>query len=155
MGRRQLVMSLGVLALCGGVLGLWSPTSAVASCAAPRIRVGPASPGTSATDDSPAVMSRREPVTVSGTWFHDGCDDTGTTSGCSGPSPSTPEPPMRAVVLELTQGRSVWTLGIADAAGRDQDFAISWAVRLPADVRPGPAVLKATLSEELEVEIVD
>jgi hypothetical protein len=63
-------------------------------------------------------------------------------------------PPLRDVTLKLTQDGSSWTLGTADAAGPDQDYAISWLIRLPDDVKPGPAVI-STASTELTIEIAD
>ena len=150
--RRQLLTSLGVLALCGSALGLWSPTSALASCVGPQLRLGPPASASAGDSASSVKVSRAQPLTVSGEWFHEGCDDTGTSAGCSGPAPAASEPPMREVTLTLTQGGSSWKLGTADAAGPDQNYAISWVVQLPEDVEPGPAVL-TTPSSELTVEI--
>ena len=152
MRSRQLLTGLGVLALCSGVLGLWSPPTALASCVGPQLRVG--SGAGPSGDTSAAELSRSRPVTVSGEWFHEGCNDTGTAAGCSGPSPAKAEPPMRDVILTLAQGSSSWTLGIADAAGPDQNYTINWAVRLPVEVEPGPAVL-STPSTQVAVEITE
>jgi hypothetical protein len=146
-----MLTGLAVLALCGGVLGLWSPPSALASCVGPQLRVGS---GSSEAGDPPsaAEVPKSRPLTVSGEWFHEGCNDTGTSAGCSGPSPAKAEPPMRDVILTLVQGSSSWALGTADAAG--QNYTISWAVRLPVGVEPGPAVL-STPSTQVTIEITD
>ncbi|WP_337063283.1 hypothetical protein [Kineococcus sp. G2] len=84
---------------------------------------------------------------MSGRWFHEGCDDTGAAgAGCAGPT-TTSQSPMEDVDLVLTQGEASWTLGTADAAGRAEQYAVGWQVRLPEDVAPGPAVLSAAGAE--------
>ncbi|MEZ0493118.1 hypothetical protein AB2L28_12825 [Kineococcus sp. TBRC 1896] len=84
---------------------------------------------------------------MSGQWFHEGCDDTGTGgAGCAGPI-TTSQSPMKDVDLVLTQEEESWTLGTADAAGQAEHYAIGWEVELPDDVAPGPAVLSAAGTE--------
>ncbi|PPK93544.1 hypothetical protein CLV92_110172 [Kineococcus xinjiangensis] len=90
---------------------------------------------------------------MSGQWFHEGCDDSSTAgAGCAGPLTTT-QTPMEDVDLVLEQGASSWTLGVADAAGHAEDYAIGWRVRLPDEVMPGRAVLRAGGSKiDIQVE---
>lgn len=151
---RRSLTSACVLVLCCASLGLWSTGSALASCVGPQLRVDAvATPATSTSTNSPAPVSvsKTQAVTVSGEWFHAGCDDTGSGAGCSGPSQASSESPMRDVALVLTQGSRSWTLGTADA-GSDDHSSISWQVRLPDDVAPGPAVIR-TDSARVTIEI--
>lgn len=61
---------------------------------------------------------------------------------------------MRAVELTLRQGGRTWSLGTADAADRDRNYAISWIVQVPADAQPGPATLVSDRAER-EVDLAD
>jgi hypothetical protein len=84
-------------------------------------------------------------VTVDGSRFVDGCDDTGGTTvlGCS--SDGETETPMRDVTLTLEQGQRQWDLGTQDARGEpeEQRGEITWQVTIPEDVGPGRATLTA------------
>ena len=59
---------------------------------------------------------------------------------------------MRDVDLVLEQGSSSWDLGTRSASSREESYAITWAVQVPADAQPGPATLRAG-GDELPVEI--
>ena len=145
---RPLLAATGALTLCCLAAGLLPPAPAAASCAGPQhleVDTGArrSAPSTPAAP-SPVVVPAAGEVEVSGVGFADGCDDTGGGLGCQGPPPVVP---MRDVDLVLEQGGSTWTLGTADAAGPQEGFAVGWRVRLPADVAPGPAVLRARTAE--------
>ena len=146
--RRGLTLLVPVGLSCA-LLGLVPPPPARASCAGPVFAVGETVDDARAPDDGvlPAAGSA---VTVSGVWFHTGCDDTGQGAGCS--APASTEAPMRGVDLVLEQGDASWTLGRQDAAPRADRYAITWTAQVPPDVRPGPATLRAG-SSELPVEV--
>lgn len=149
MRRRRGLAVLAPLGLSCALLGLVPLPAARASCAGPVLAVGEAV----ADAGSPARGVLPGPgadVTVSGAWFHTGCDDTGQGAGCS--APESTEAPMRDVDLVLEQGDASWTLGTQDAASREERYAVSWTGQVPLDVRPGPAVLRAG-DGELAVEI--
>jgi hypothetical protein len=110
---------------------------ASAACAGPALQ-------------APADLSLRAPSSVSGVWFHSGCDDTGQGSGCG--APASEEAPLSNVGLVLEQGAQVVTLAKADARSKDDRYGITWPVQLPPGFVEGPAVLRAggaTLDVEL------
>lgn len=137
------------VALSEALLGLVPLPAAHASCVGPIFAVG----DTVYDSDPPARNVLPAPgadVTVSGVWFHTGCDDTGQGSGCS--APASTEAPMRDVDLVLEQGDASWTLSTQDAASRQDRYAITWTAQVPPEARPGLATLRAN-SGELPVEI--
>jgi len=151
MRRRRGLTVLAPLGLSCALLGLVPLPAAQASCVGPVFAVG------DAVDDArpPQVGVLPAPggdVTVSGVWFHTGCDDTGQGAGCS--APASTEAPMRDVDLVLQQGDASWILGTQNAASRADRYAITWTTQVPTGVRPGPATLRAGLSQ-LPVEITD
>jgi hypothetical protein len=151
--RHHLSRNLGVLAVTAAALGL-VPAGAVAGCVGPVLAVGPVVDPADAEDlpASQAALPLGEAVTVSGRWFHEGCDDTGQGSGCTAPVPSE-ESPLRDVDLVLEQGGSSWELGTADAASREEQYAVTWQVRVPDGAQPGSATLRAgTASLPVELE---
>lgn len=112
--------------------------NAAASCAGPQLRVG-------AVGDSPPGVEIGSAVTVRGSFFVHGCDDTGgRTMGCAGEQRTT-ETPMGDVTLTIRQGGQRWDLGTKDAgtAAENKLGRLAWHVEIPADLRPGPAVLRA------------
>ena len=80
-------------------------------------------------------------VIVSGVYFRTGCEDTIQAGGCAVPVDS--EAPMRDVDPGLEQGGSSWVLGPQSASSREETYAVTWAVQVPADARPGPATISA------------
>lgn len=135
--RRGLGATVCLLVL-GGLLGLWPVGAAVAGCTGPVLSL-------TAQDPGPPLVALASDLTVTGEWFHSGCDDTGQGSGCG--APPSEEAPLSDVELFVEQsGRSV-LLGTSDAADRSDRYAIAWDVDLPAGLRPGPAVLRAAGAE--------
>ncbi|WP_380162739.1 hypothetical protein [Kineococcus sp. R86509] len=155
MRARQLFAAAGVLAFVCAALGMLPATPAAASCVGPQLAIGSdpqAALPTSEESPAPVAVAKGERLQVAGQWFHDGCNDTHAAgAGCAGPQES-PESPMQDVDLVLEQGGRSWTLGEADAAGRDESYAIGWQVDLPAEVAAGPAVLSAA-GVEVALEI--
>ncbi len=118
--------------------------SASGSCAAPGLQL--AGSTTESTAARPEVGPGTD-LTVHGTRFVDGCDDGGgsATFGCSAEA-REPERAQERVSLELVQGDRRWELGPADAdagTGSGGLGEVVWTVRLPAEVRRGPATLEA------------
>jgi hypothetical protein len=150
--RLRLALPVAVAAAAVG-LGLFAPASAPAGCVGPRLRVPGVRTGTPSTDPatgqqlSPVSLRAGQPVTVRGTWFFDGCNDTSGSTGCSSPPKPPPTPPAHNVRLTLVQNGRTWQLGTADAAGRRHQYAVRWDVTLPADLEPGVAVLSARTAE--------
>lgn len=113
--------------------------SASGSCAGPdlQVRGGGAEPANVRVDMA---------VTVDGSRFVDGCDDTGsgTGFGCSSSDAET-ETPMKDVTLTLRQGQRQWDLGTQDARAEPEEHRgeITWKVTIPGDVGPGSATLTA------------
>lgn len=87
-------------------------------------------------------------ITVSGAWFHSGCDDSGApTAGCgAGAETGSTQAPLTEVKLTLRQRGSSWTIDTRDAADRSQRYTLTWQGRLPEAARPGPAELVAGLA---------
>lgn len=111
--------------------------------------VDPAEPPSSGAKLSPGVR-----LTVSGVFFHGGCEDSWGPAGpgCRAPQPADPQFPLTDVELTLVQGDRTWALGTADAADRDQLYKISWTTTVPSDVLAGPAELRAATAS-LDVEL--
>lgn len=144
--RRPLLVLL--LALLGLAVAPLPSTPAVASCAAPYLDL-PRDP----------TLSRGTSATVEGRAFVDGCRDTmscSETLGCgSCEYDAPPERPLRDLTLELVRGTRTWPLGTADA-GTEEDGRlgeVSWEFVLPADLPPGPAVLRVDGADLAEVVV--
>lgn len=128
--------------LCLALLGLaCAPAVALpasASCAGPYLTVGE-------VQQNPTIRAG-ESLPVEGRAFVRGCDDTGSVNmfGCRS-SVGEEETPMEDVGLFLRQGGQRWALGVEDAgsAADNRLGHITWQVRVPATVAPGPAVLVA------------
>ncbi|MEO7979636.1 MAG: hypothetical protein ABI807_01855 [Sporichthyaceae bacterium] len=157
-GGRWLTRSrrLAVLATAAAAMGLTVPASSAASCVGPQISaVGQAAP----TTPTPLPTDRRGrdvalvavaaggDLTVTGRWFLDGCNDTSSSTGCSGPTKPLPQPAARHVALVVEQDGHAWTLGYADASGPRHGWRVRWEVALPVDLAPGPATLTARGAE--------
>lgn len=99
-------------------------------------------------------LSSGTPLTVSGVFFHGGCEDSWGPAGpgCRAQQPADPQFPLNNVELTLVQGDRTWALGTADAADRDQLYKISWTTTVPSDVPAGPAELRAATAS-LNVEL--
>lgn len=151
MRRRRGLTMLVPLGLSGALLGLVPVPAAQASCVGPVFAVGETVDG-AAPPDSDVLPAPGGDLTVSGVWFHTGCDDTGQGSGCS--APASTEAPMRNVDLVLEQGDASWLLGTQDAASRQDRYAITWIAQVPPGAQPGPATLRAGVNDLL-VEIPD
>lgn len=134
-----------LVVLVGLVLAALVPVGAEpagASCAAPKVQTAGLGLRAGAT------------VTVDGVGFVDGCQDVRSCTGAFGCSRCTdgPEPaPYRDIILTLRQGGRTWTLGEADA--RTAAGSVTWTVRVPAEVRPGRAVLVPEHGEKTEVRV--
>lgn len=147
--------------LAVAVLPIPTGASASASCASPYLFID--------QGDRTASLAPGSSVSVQGRAFVRGCDDTGSVSagafGCESAERRTPTPPMRDVALVLKQGKSRWELGAEDAgAAQDNKLGhIAWQVTMPADLRPGRAVLIADalprgrnpLDARLPVDVID
>lgn len=131
------------LCLLGGLLGLWPVGAAVASCTGPVLSIG-------GEQAAPPAVDLTTGLEVTGEWFRSGCDDTGQGSGCR--APESEEAPLTDVELFVEQGGRSVLLGTADAADKSQRYAVGWEVTLPADLHPGPAVLRAA-GAELPVQL--
>ena len=151
-GARRGPRSLACLLALTGLLGAWPVRGAAAGCAGPVLAVGRPAGGVPATPSAAVVVVELGATTsVSGEWFHSGCDDTGQGAGCD--APESEEEPLRGVPLVLEQGPTSAVLATADALDRRDRYGISWQVRVPAQFRPGAAVLRAaqaTLPVQLE-----
>jgi hypothetical protein len=130
------------LCLLAGLLGAWPVGVASASCTGPRLGVG------AVVDEPPDAGSQPAPVlapgtsvSVVGSRFHSGCDDTGQGSGCG--APESEQAPLRGVRLVLEQDTTEVPLGTADAGGPADGYAVTWRVQVPTGLAPGPAVLRA------------
>lgn len=138
--RHSSALLAAVLVLCTLLLG--API-ARAGCVGPVLAVGEEQP--TGAEPSPALVrvARTAPLTVTGIWFHSGCEDTVSYAGCVRAPAADPEAPLRRVALMLEQNGRTWQLGVADAGDRSTRYAIRWQVSLPADVAAGPATLVA------------
>lgn len=141
-GRPPLVRRLVLVVLLGLLASPYPQQSATASCAGPSL------------EEQPAVLARGATLTVTGSFFVDGCQDSMSCDarpGCSSCEDDAPAPvPLVGVTLELRQRGQTWVLGTAaaDDAGR-----IAWSVELPTGVRPGSARLWTDESGAVEVRI--
>lgn len=142
---RSTVLLVGLLMLAGGLVGLWAPERAAASCVGPQVSVGvgPATPVPVSESAAPVAVRPGDRLVVRGEWFHTGCDDTSASGpGCAGPRSSSTQQPMTGVQLSLESGSSTRQLGVADAGGAADRYAVRYEVVVPVDVRPGPATLR-------------
>lgn len=156
MRRRSTWLLVPLLAATG--IGLFAPAGAPASCVGPSLEVPGVPTGSPVADPSTGQvltavrLSPGQQLTVRGSYFFDGCNDTSDSSpGCSGPQVRSQDP-SRDVHLVLTQGSRSWDLGTADATG--PQYAVSWPVTLPSDLAAGGATLTARLAG-LPVEVLD
>ena len=136
-----LAVGLGIAAVLPSPHG-----TAAAGCAGPYLEL----------DQSSRALPAGSPVTVEGQGFFVGCNDTGGGDvwGCW-QAPEEVERPMRDVELVLRQDGRRWVLATADA-GTDEGNRlgqIRWEVQLPADARPGAAVLDTRQSQPLRIRI--
>ena len=142
---RSAVLLVAIVVLAGGLVGLWAPERAAASCAGPQVSVGvgPATPVPVSESAAAVAVRPGERLVVRGEWFHTGCDDTSASGpGCAGPHSSSTQQPMTGVQLSLESGSSTRQLGVADAGDAATRYALSYDVVVPVDVRPGPATLR-------------
>ena len=126
-----------IVALLGLTLMPYPTSPAVASCAAPYLKL-----------DDEQVLERGAAMTVEGRAFVDGCQDS---MGCESSSfgceectyDEPPEEPMEDVVLHLVQGERTWELDVADAGSAEDNHLgwVTWTFQLPAEVERGPARL--------------
>lgn len=131
----------------------YSPPAARASCVGPSLAVG-ASAESGEPSDPPTNLVRGQATRITGVFFHAGCEDTFSSPrpGCQASQPADPQSPLTDVRLTLKQGDRSWDLGTADAADREQQYAISWNVVIPNDLAVGAATLTAE-SAILSVQI--
>lgn len=137
-------MALGAVTLlvAAGLVGLWAPDRAAASCVGPQVAVavGAGTPSVVSESAAPVEVRPGDRLRVTGEWFHTGCEDT--QPGCSGPPASDREAPMQDVRLSLEQGTWTRQLGVVSAGSRAQRYAVSYDVTVPATVAPGAATLR-------------
>lgn len=144
-GWRSRALVVAMLLGTAGLVGLWAPDRAAASCAAPQVWVGVGTvpPTPVAQSDQALVVRRGDRLVVRGELFHTGCEDTSSTGpGCSGGPPSDRERPMVDVALSLQQGASAWPLGSTAAGPRSEHYPVAFDVVVPASVAPGAATLR-------------
>lgn len=123
------------------LVGLWSvPGSGPASASC----VGPSLEG------ARQVLTHDGEQTVTGKFFFDGCEDTGTCSPGCGCHVEDPQSPSQGVILRLRQHGHTWDLTYADA---DASYDVTWSFELPPDVEPGRARLGAGTAEPIVVRI--
>ena len=137
MDRRVRPRRRGLLALLLlGVLAVVAPQGASASCVGPQLRVD------GGLGEGPPTVYVGEVASIRGSYFLNGCGDSIGVSegGCSSHTVRETVTPMTEVRLELRQHGHTWSLGSQDA---DHDGRVLWSLSVPADVRPGPAVLVA------------
>lgn len=142
---RSRALVVAMLLGTAGLVGLWAPDRAAASCAAPQVWVGVGTvPPALVTESALALVVRPgDRLVVRGELFHTGCEDTsGTGPGCSGPPATDRERPMVDVALSLQQGASAWPLGSAAAGPRSEHYPVAFDVVVPDSVSPGAATLR-------------
>lgn len=105
------------LALTG--CGLLGGSSAACGQSPPSVEPSRAAPG--------------ESFRLHGGGFREGCDDTGL--------PFPKEPPRRDIRVELRQEGRSWTLASGLAAGGHPDYVLDTELKVPADAKPGRAVI--------------
>lgn len=136
---RRGLTRLVLVGFFGVLLGVVPLPFAQADCVGPLLGVGPSVDDVEPPENG-VLPAAGTAVTVSGVWFHTGCDDAGEVTGCSATSS---EAPMRDVDLVLEQGAKLWVIGTESAAARDDQYAVLWSAAIPADVQQGPAILRA------------
>ena len=157
--RAPIALALGVLVVAGPLPG----DGAAASCSAPYLRVvgGPGSPDSQDTPggifDSVATVVAGSTVSVEGRAFAVGCNDGGSSTawGCETSEPEV-ERPMKNVELRIRQGAEERVVGAATDAGtatQDRLGQLVWTVRVPGDLKPGPAMLVADGSDPLKITV--
>ncbi|VXC23595.1 hypothetical protein [Nocardioides sp. AX2bis] len=138
--RRRTGAVLGGVLLAGAA-ALSAPGGAPpasASCAGPTLAVEDAPGSRGAVPEVEAGGT----LVVDGSYFVDGCDDTGSQAGgCS--APEVTERPLTDVTLTLSRADRVVDLGARDAgtAAEQQLGDVRWEATLPTDLAPGRAVL--------------
>ncbi len=138
---RLATLVLGAVLTGGAVAPYYPQPTAVASCVGPSL-----------IDVEHLTLERGTSVTVEGSPFVDGCNDTGSCSvGCGGRC-DDPEPvePQEDIHLELVQGGRAWPLGNVDA---DDDGRASWTFVVPEDADLGRARLVADGVRPVQVRI--
>ena len=150
--RRSLTARVALVLLSAVGLGavVVAPIAG-ASCAGPQLvidqggyRVPGRQVGKGPNERIVYHVSRDEPLQVLGTSLTHDCNDTASYRqvGCGPPIPDPVEPerPFQDAQLVLAQQGRVWTLGRFGDVGPDLEAIVE--VDLPADARPGPAVLQ-------------
>jgi len=143
--RRSLLLL--VTAMLGAAILPFPQSPASAQCAAPSLEVS-----------ERTVLQRASTVTIEGSGFVDGCQDSMGCSvgfGCDSCEYDDPPPtPMVDVQLRLVQRGRSWDLGEADAqAETDDKGRVSWTFDVPAGAKPGPASLRADRAVPVRVVI--
>ena len=146
-GRRA-AAAIGIVAMIAVGLGLVAPAPARTSCAGPQLSLvqgGASVPARRVPQGADERLlhdvARRVPLQVLGSNLTFDCDDTVELHpGCGGPTVQ-PEPivPLQQTRLVLSQGDRRWKLGELGAVR--PDLTADAEVSLPAEVRPGRAVL--------------
>ena len=125
---RSTMLLVAVLVMAAGLVGLWAPDRAAASCVGPQVSVGvgPATPVPVSESAAPVAVRPGDRLVVRGEWFHTGCDDTGSSGpGCAGPRSSSTQQPMTGVQLSLESGSSTRQLGVADAGDAADRYRVT------------------------------
>lgn len=151
--RDQLIKVVLALAVVTALVsGPWPGDSASASCVAPTLSID----GNDGFEGRPTLPTELD-LTVDGTGFANGCNDTGTSSGfgCSA-NHGALATPMKDITLRLRQGGREWDLGVVDAgsAENNQLGQVTWTVTVPDDVKPGKARLVTDHSMPLKIKVV-
>ena len=111
------------------IVAAFVPQAASASCAAPEWDV----------DNDRAQTG--ESITISGRFFIDGCNDTGSASWCGGPAPQEPEVPMTGIRFQLLGGdESVDAVTVS----ADEQGDVAATLTVPQDAKAGAYKVVAT-----------
>ena len=137
MQKSSALVKLLLVPVAALALGLVPVGSASASCAGPVLKTN----GPGQATIAPVAQTLREPFTVSGEWFHSGCDDTGQGSGCG--AHQRGEAPLKDVELILEQGTQTTAVATADASSQSKRYSVMWTVDVPSTFIAGPALLRA------------
>jgi hypothetical protein len=131
------------------VAAMPSPYDATsASCVGPTLDIG--------GQHRPTVTPGQR-LTVTGSYFVDGCNDTGSVVGTGCSAHEQAREPVRAlqeVTLSIRQHGHSWALGTTDADTTTKNLGdVTWVVTLPVELEPGRATLVTDRSSPLRIAV--
>ena len=121
---------MGPRASFAALLLLVALCAVAAGCA---IGGGEAQCGQSPPSVTPSRVAPGETFRLHGGGFAEGCNDTG--------PPFLEEPARRDIRVEMRQGGRLWTLASGLAASGPPDYALDVELKVPANAKPGGAVV--------------